>query len=76
MPNNLLDQVINQSEKVTEKAFLRKSCTVRSIVDDSVFLGVKTPFLQDIGTRLSTSIADNFSKVLGRKMTVIFVVNE
>lgn len=63
-------------EKVTTKSFIKQSCQIISIEGQMVKIAVGSRFLLEIGNQQKKDIELGFSKVFGKKMSVVLLENK
>jgi DNA polymerase-3 subunit gamma/tau len=70
------EKVAQAIEKVTTKSFIKQSCQIVSIEGQMVKIAVGSRFLLEIGNQQKKDIELGFSKVFGKKMSVLLVENK
>lgn len=70
------EKVAQAIDKVTTKSFIRQSCQIVSIEGQMVKIAVGSRFLLEVGNRQKKDIELGFSKVLGKKISVVLLENK
>lgn len=70
------EKVAQAIDKVTTKSFIRQSCQIVSIEGQMVKIAVGSKFLLEVGNRQKKDIELGFSKVLGKKISVVLLENK
>jgi DNA polymerase-3 subunit gamma/tau len=70
------EKVAQAIEKVTTKSFIKQSCQILSIEGQMVKIAVGSRFLLEIGNQQKKDIELGFSKVLGKKISVVLLENK